>query len=364
VVWEFIPDETVTDVIRDLDTGDVLKIITDEQITVSTDYNKTADVRRKRTFTPEKITIEWLSGATSFPQELRNVSARNPLGSIPIAFTNNRDGDEVRGHSDYERLLPDLKDYHDIDLKRSTILSKFDPKLVQTLASGEDVNTWLANNGWSSIADIKVHELDLIINLAEAKTEFAFPEGVFESYEAALKTKFRKLVEGSGMPEILWGTKVEGNRASAEEQMDTLVKFVEDKRAQKTDSYKQLFAATVALDRMANMEEGAEAEIEIEWNALDAISEETKSKIFLSFSQGAAALVTAAAVSKEQLFALWREMYPKATEDDYRKFVVGISDMAKHKSFAAASYEMIADLEGDSSLVDEQTGAGAIDGDR
>ena len=43
-----------------------------------------------------------------------------------------------------------------------------------------------------------------------------------EAYESALN-KFRKIVEGSGIPEICWGVKVEGNLASAEEQMGLLV---------------------------------------------------------------------------------------------------------------------------------------------
>lgn len=343
VIWEFIPDETVTDVIRDLDTGDVMKIITDEQIKVSTDYEKTADVRRKRTFTAEKIVVEWLAGATALPANLRNISARNPLGAIPIAFANNRDGDEVRGHSDYERILPDLKDYHDISLKRSTLLAKFDPKMVQTVRNFDE---WLANNGWATIADIKVYETDLIVNVGDEKTDFIFPEGAHEAYESALKNLFRKMVEGSGVPEILWGTKVEGNRASAEEQMDSVIKFVADKRAQKTDSYKQLFAATIALDHSARMLPGSEEEIKVEWNALDAISEKVKADIFLAFGQGVAALVNSAGVTKDQLFRLWRNMYPSATEDDYKKFAIGLSEMAKHKSFASTPYEIIADLEG------------------
>jgi hypothetical protein len=345
VVWEFIPDETITDIVRDLDTGDVLKVVSDEEITLSTDYNKTATVRRRRTFTAEKITVEWLSGTSSVPGQLRNVTMRNPLGSIPIAFANNQDGDEVRGHSDYERILPDLKNYADIDEKRSILLAKFQPKMVQTVANAKE---WMKNNAIDDINDIKMYEIDFILNVDGEKTEMLFLDTALDAYENALKTTFRKIVEGSGMPEILWGTKVEGNKASAQDQMDTLVKFVQDKQDQKVDSYRCLFAATAALDSMAQMQRGQEDDIAVEWNAMDTVSEETKSKIFQAFGQGVAALINSAGVTKDQLFRLWRGMYPDATEDDYNKFVVGLSEIAKHKSFKDSPYEIIADFEGKS----------------
>lgn len=344
VLWEFIPDDTVTDVVRDLDTGEVTQLITDEEITASVGFDKTVIVRRRRTFTAAKITVEWGGTSGAIPQVLRDASMRNPLGSIPIAFANNRDGSEVRGHSDYERILSDLKDYHDIDLKQSTLLAKFEPKMIQ---EGEDFDEWMDNNGFNTIGDIHVAELDFIFNRAgKEKTEYISLKGSFEPYEAALTRKFLKIMEGSNIPEMLWGPKMAGNHASAEEQMDGVVKYVEDKRDQKADSYAQLFRATLALERYATMREGREVEITVEWNALDAVSESMKATIFQNFASGVSSLMSCAGLTKDQLFRLWRGMYPAATEDDFERFVVGLSAVAKHKSFASAPYEVILDLEG------------------
>ena len=53
--WEIIPDGSVTDIIRSIETGVIIKIVTNEQLTVTVDDNKTVVVNRKRVFTREKI---------------------------------------------------------------------------------------------------------------------------------------------------------------------------------------------------------------------------------------------------------------------------------------------------------------------
>jgi hypothetical protein len=350
VVWEFIPDDVVTDIIRDIDSGDVVEIITDEEILLTISYGRNITVRRRRTFSKTKVTTQWFSGRSELPNQLIDKAQRNVAGILPIPFANNRDGDEVRGHSDYERIVTDLKDYHDIDLKRSEMLAKFDAKMVQYV---KDVENWKKNNGWNNLTDINIGTTDLIINLFEQeKTEFAFPERAHEAYDSALKNKFRKIVEGSGIPEIIWGTRVTGNHATSEEQMDTLVKFVEDKRSQKNKSYLDLFSATIKLILISTIQP-EEIDIQIEWNNLDAVSEKVKSEVFLNFSRGVNQLINSAGITKDQLFKTWRYMYPQATEDDFDEFEIGLAKMARHKQFQNEDFALAQDF-GDSEENDRE----------
>jgi hypothetical protein len=345
LIWEFIPDDTITDIIRDLESGDIIEIIASEQIRVTTGKNMTSYVTRERVFNRSQITETW-TGAESVPGNLKSKSMRNQLGILPIPFANNSDGDEVRGHSDYERILSDLKNYHDVDLAFSTFLAKFAPKMVQ---NGVNVKTWLDNNGFASIADIDIQAVDFIYNGIDEKTEFVFPSAVADTYIAKLKNTFRKIVEASGVPEIVWGLKTEGNRASVEESMDSLIKYVQDKRDQKAQAYQQLFSASLAILAAVNFQD-VKNEIEIKWNKMDAVSEEVRSIIFRNYMQGIGAIVNVAGMTKEQLYKFYKMLYPQSTEETIEEFKRGLSDMGGHVQWTRENYTTARDLGDESDL--------------
>jgi len=343
-MWEFIPDDTITDIIRDIETGEVIVIITDEKITLSTAYNVQQSVRRRRTFTRQAVKIEWTENVSAF-SGLKSGIFKNITGELPIAFANNRDGDELRGHSDYERILSDLKNYHDTDLALSELLVKFSPKMIQEVQS---VGDWKAANGITDLNDIDIARRDFVINLFDKeRTTFVWPQGAHDAGMAKLSQIFWKLVQGSGIPEMLWGTKVEGNMASADNQLDSVIQFVEDKQRQKNESYSKLITATARLRGIARMDTNQPIITKIKWNALDLVSEVVKSTIFQNFANGMSALINSAGITKNMAWETWKKMYPEIAEQDYDTFKEGLGEMAKHKAFAAAPYEIIADMTGE-----------------
>jgi hypothetical protein len=338
--WEFIPDEIVSDIIVDINTREIIKIITDEEILIATDYNETQNVRRRRTFTVNKVEIEY-PGLTF--EGLQGRAYRNPISVLPIPFANNKDGEGHRGYSDYERIIPDLKDYHDIDLAQSTNLAKFKPKMVQTFASS--VNEWLGNNGYVDLTEIDIAATDFIMNKnGVEETNFIFPERAHQAYEEALKRKYRKLVEGSGLPELLWGVTTEGNHASAEDQMDTFVMYVKDKQSAKQEPYRHLFGASLQLLHTAGQIRTI-PEIEVKWNDLSAVSDKVRAEIYSMYAKGTAELINVAGLTRPQLHNLWMKMYPDITEDDYEKFREQLAEMIRHKQMMDADYADIIELE-------------------
>jgi len=350
LVWEFIRDDVVTDILKDIDTGEIVEIITKEQIKVSTGHGITANVTRKKSYTREKTTITW-EGAQNINASLKDKSSRNTLEIMPIPFSNNNDAGETRGHSDYERVLPDFKNYHDIDLAWSTMLAKFSVKWIQEGSS--NAKTWLDNNGFDSILDIDISKTDFIYNIKDSEsTEFVFPDRAYEAYDQKLKNIFRKIVEASGVPEIAWGLKTEGNRASVEENMEALIKYVQEKQAQKREPYIQLFTDSLRILAAVNLRSEI-PQIDIKWNKLDAVSDEVRSTIFMNFARGVSAIVGTASLTKEQLHKLWLGMYPEATEDDYNNFKRGLSDMGGHKQWTNANYFEVMDEPGDRNLDDD-----------
>ena len=337
VRWEIIPDDGVQ-VLRDPRTGDVTKIIIEQQLTVTIDSGMTTGtVVKKRIFTRDSVTTTWTQ--STLRETPANETMPNVARVLPIPFANNADATEVRGHSDYERIVYDLKNYHDIELAQAEVLSKFRPKLI---IETKQASTWLANNGFSGISDIDVSKADLFLNVEGEKTSVLFADNAWQAYESALKRTFRKIVEGSVVPEICWGLKSEGNHASVEEQMGMLLLFVEGKREQKTASYRDLFTASIRLMGIARMQ-AVDPDIEIKWGSLDKLSAKTKAEVFKAFADGAARLVDGGSATKKQLYKLWNNLYPAATIETYDEFVQGLSEMAKHKQFRDADYDMARD---------------------
>jgi hypothetical protein len=347
LIWEFIPDHTITDIVRDLNTGKIIQLITDEEIHIITGYNQEAYIRRKRTFEERTVSVEWMSGKSSVPGKLLDKTMVNPAGILPVPFANNSEGEQVRGHSDYERILSYLKDYHDVSLKESSALAKFNPKL---LLGVKDVDEWKKNNEVTDLSTIDIEKQDLFFYLKdlEDKPEMLFPQNISQAYESKTKRIFLNILEAAAIPELCWGNKVTGNIGSFEQQMDGLVKYVEQKRSQHVESYQKLFNASLALLNIARMRDTQE-KITIEWNKLDAISEKTKSEIFHNFAQGIAAIIESAGGTKEQLYNIWKKMYPSATTEDYDAFVLGLSEMGSHNQWRNANYIDTLDLSGDES---------------
>ena len=341
--WEAIPDESVS-FVKDIDTNVLISVTTKEMLTVTTTAaGDKISTTRTRVFTKTKI-VETYNGET-LPSSIHNRSRVNIAGILPIPFSNNPDLNEVRGHSDYERIVPDLKDYHDIDFARSTILAKFNPKMVVSMPNG-NVTTFLANNGYKNISEMDISSIDLLmLTGADDKVDFVFPSAeVNSAYTEALDTKFKKIVEGSACPEIVYGLKTTGNSNSAEESMSTLLNYVKTKQDQKTTKYYKLFAASLKILSIAEMTRYETTNIYVEWGKLDGISMDVKAKILSNFASSLSSLVDSSAATKKQIYKIWKLYYPEETEDTIEEYVAGINQMAQHKALKDAKFEDIKDI--------------------
>ncbi|MCK5644052.1 MAG: hypothetical protein KAJ19_24855 [Gammaproteobacteria bacterium] len=333
-IWEFIPDEAVTDIVRSLANDRILAIYTDQEIQISTGRNLTQTVRRQRTWTPTRY-VDQFSGPGA--EGLESVDGVNRGGTMPIPFTNNRGSGEARGHSDLERILPQLAAYHEIWQNMLETIAKFRTKMVQS--NVKDVAVWAGNNGLATdLSDLNISTIDFIMNTGEEKTEFITAEGATEEQREALKMLFHQIVESSGIPEIVWGLKTTGNHASAEENMATLSQYVGDKQRQKTESYRQLFEQTILLELAAILSNQETGVVTVEWNNLDSVSEKVRSEVFKNFADGLAALMAGAAMTKRQAYEFWRATYPGATENTFEEWEATLMETAALNQFNGASW--------------------------
>jgi hypothetical protein len=342
--WEIIDDPSVMDIITSMDTGEIIAIYTEEQLKVRTGYNRTVEIRRRRYFTEDVVKVEHIGGY--IPADMRDYTARN-IGGLPIPFVNNADSDEIRGHSDYSRVLTDLKNYHDVDYEKISALVRFSAKQVQKV---KNVGEWLTNNGFSGpdnfAEEYDLNITDIVLNVDGEETDFIIPDRVIDGYEKAQKTIFRKIVEGSGCPEIVWGVKTEGNANTAEEQMTTLIQYVQDKRRQKDYSYVQLMKASLRILSVARNANYQYDDLEIEWNKLDSVSDKIKSEIFANFTRGLATIIDKAGITKKQIYALWDMNFPTATEQDFEEWADGIGQAVVHRVSLNSDFGTVQDSAG------------------
>jgi len=218
-------------------------------------------------------------------------------------------------------------------------LAKFVPKMVITT---KDVEKFATNNGYDSAQDMfdtmVLSTLDVAILMEGETIAFEYPEKVTEGHRVAKVQRFHKIIEGSGIPEIAWGLKTEGNLASVEENMAMLMNFVRDKREQKNEAYKILYTSSLVLLNQAMIIDDV-PEIDISWDQLDNLSEKTKSEIFKNFSESLSKLISVAALSKDMLHKICVANFPDITDETIELFTVGMSDMAGHLVETKASME-------------------------
>jgi len=336
LVWEEIPDAIVTDILVDVASNRVREIYTSEQITLRVRPNTSETLQRDRRFLPDRVAVKYNIGR--YP----DYTARNVSGVLPVPFSNETDEAEIRGHSLFARVLRDLKDYHDIDFRVSTILAKFTPKQVQEVSgdSQKGVEAWLKNNtGSGSIAGLKtldIFERDLIVNIkGKESTAFVFaPSDATAAHESALRRKFLKIVEGTGIPELFWGPLATGNHATTEEQWQQAISRVEEIRAQYAEAYRALYRGSLNVLQVARAERYA-GDVEICWNRLTATSEKTKADILRSFSSAVSGMVNSGTMTLRQLYTLWNQMNPESgigTLEEFKAELKGCADHAHYVS--------------------------------
>jgi hypothetical protein len=336
LIWEPIPDPSVCDVLADVNTGAVRAVLTDESIILSVAQNVNVSSRRYRRFDRDAVSVRWEGSRPEGAEDYRSV---NVSGALPIPFAHDADELEVRGHSALSRMIRDLKDYHDIDYMRSEILTKFRPKQLQEV---DDVGKWMQNNlGTDSPEAITGYDVagnDLILNRhGMESTEFAYlPEGATAPHEKALATKYLKIFEGSGIPEMFWGGLATGNHATAEVQMQQAVSYVDQVRRQFTQPYKELYSASLRLVEVATM--SSFKPFTVKWNDLESVSADVKSQVFGRFAQAVAAMAASGTITKDQVRTLWEMNYPSSRPGDKAEFEAGIKDMAQFQQFLKMDY--------------------------
>jgi len=328
LVWEAIPDSGITQIIIDIDTGEISELWIEEQIEYNKGQSNVAYTTRTRHITRTLITESWKGG------EEKSIQYKNTFGFMPVPFGHNCYEGDWRGNSVFGRVLRWMKSIHDIAYKRDEILSEFNPKMLQKV---KDVPTWIANNTPPSQKGNKNYEIDpfdckLVINQEGDETGFLFlASDAISQHTAAIKDNEIKVIKGSGVPELFFGAMVTGNGASTEVDRLLVLDYIKGIRRELTKGTQELVNQSLKI--LSFMRFTQPPQISIQWGNLSLLSETDKAQVMGTYASALVPLMNNGAISKEGAFYLTKELYPEFPAEDAEHFMSGLDEtIARHSS--------------------------------
>lgn len=339
LVWESIPDQTITDTETDIVSGEILAIYTHELFKCTKGENQIGYAERKRKITRQRIDITWVQKGGNIA--LTDASSVNPFGFLPIPFGSDCGEGEWRGHSRLGRILRLMKSTHEIELKRDQILAQFSPKLIQGV---KNIEAWLANNGMTDLCTVDPFADDFYVNIeGDESTHFEYlPADATTQHTAAINDNIKRQIIGSGIPELFWGPIATGNAASTDSQKNMAVAFVESLRNEMAKPWEQLINASLVIQGFVDMRKYKP--VTIKWNLFDMVAPEIRAQILSSVAAGIGQIVNFASGTKEEMLYFWKMFFPDMP-GDIKEFTTGIIETAKHKALATADAATQLDME-------------------
>jgi hypothetical protein len=325
IVWEAIPDSSVTAIDLDLDALEITGVYTDEQI----EYNKGEDpafTHRKRHITKTTVIEEWTGGKN------KKLEYRNVFGYIPIPFGHDCWEGEWRGTSVFAKVLRTLKSNHDIAYKRDEILSEFDPKIVQTVKA---VNTWIKNN--TDGIGISNKEFDpfgrkLFVNQEGETTSYiGLPGGTIDQYTNALNDNQLKIIMGSGIPELFFGKIATGNMASSDTDVRLAIEHTNGLRRELVKGTKELINQTLTI--LAYMRFTSPPKVTIAFGTMNMLSTMQRAQVLGMYAGAISSLLQTGSVTPKGAYFLTKEIYPDYPTENEQELMDGLAEtLVSHSS--------------------------------
>jgi hypothetical protein len=317
VIWRAIPDDEIISIKTDIDTGEITDVYTETQVERAREWFDKDVSLIKRHYSRKSVMTE-TNG--------RKVERENYFGILPLPFGHDCFEGEFRGTSIFARSYRTMKSTHDIIFNRDLILSTFKPKMIQTVteASQKAVEAWKANNGIEEHIDPFDHEL--FVNMKDESTEFLFlPSDATAQHTAAIENNIKRVILGSGVPELFYGMLATGTQAANDAQVRLAVEYIKDLRREDVSWYKDLINYSARIYGYANAQRFAA--IDTSYTALDMLSTVQRSTVFTTYASGMATLLNARALTPESAMyftELFFSDYPHKTAEE---FIDGVARM-------------------------------------
>jgi hypothetical protein len=322
LVWEAIPDDSIKQIIVDLNTQEITGIYTDEIFEHGEGEQNTQNTRRRRHISREKTTEIWSGGIN------KTTEYRNPFGFMPVPFGHDCWEGEWRGDSVFSRILRLLKSTHDIIYSRDEILSDFKPKYVQTIGGGnDDVSTWRKQNGLlDRDALFDPWGMDFVLNQKDDKTEIlSLPPDATAQHTAAIKDNESKIMIGSSLPQLFFGVLTTGTQAANNVQSRVAVEFI---KSIQDETIKPLIdLVNQSLTILAFMNFIRAPKVNISYGSFDLMDAEQRARIFSSYAAGISTMLSSGTLTAETALYFSNMLFSDFPVKSKEDLIEGMKDM-------------------------------------
>lgn len=183
----------------------------------------------------------------------KTTSVTNVLGFIPIVrFTNDAEPWELRGHSELTVVEPTLKLYHDMLVDAANAQKQNSPKLKILTKS---VKKFIENNFGVGMyervlsgegldldsRDVYLLERDAMGTGESDDLAYVSTSQATGDSKSLLEIAFMNAVEGSQVPELIFGASMGASLSSVQEQRPAFIKRIRRKQEQYAKSWRELF---------------------------------------------------------------------------------------------------------------------------
>lgn len=255
----------------------------------------------------------------------KTIIAKNVLGIIPLVhFSNDKDTDELYGHSEIEPIEPQLKFYHNLTYEAGSAQSRDGhPKLKVTTNKPKQ---WLANNFGDGAYEnlvknggtISMGDRDLFINGEGDDVKYLYLNKTTGDYGELSGTTFMNIVEGSETPEINFGANIGTSLASVKEYRPVWIKKIEAKQYERTEPWLKVYGIILALHNFVNLKT-LKNDIVMAWPKPNFASVKEQAEIIKSFSVSVEKLKTSGTVTNEEIYNTLKELDIFKLESTYKE---------------------------------------------
>jgi hypothetical protein len=312
VIWASIPDDDIISIKTDLDTGEITDIYTEVQVERTREWFDKDVAVIKRHYSRSSIMTE-IDG--------RKIERDNYFGILPLPFGHDCFEGEFRGTSIFARSYRTMKSTHDIIFNRDLILSTFKPKLIQTVAEADKsaVEAWKANNNISEEKHLDPFDHEIYVNLKDESTQFLFlPSDATAQHTAAIENNIKRVILGSGVPELFYGMLATGTQAANDAQVRLAVEYIKDLQREDISWYKDLINYSARIYGYANVQRLGP--VDVSYTKLDMLSTVQRATVFNNYASGIATLMNARALTSESAVyftELFFSDYPHKTAEEF-----------------------------------------------
>ena len=321
--FNIIPPEQIAIINRDPITRRPIEYILEGE------YDWYDENRKKHTYTvTQSITADKriIKFSKDKPPGVEDTEDDNTWGFIPIVhFKNEATDTSEYGQSDLEVIEPVIKAYHDVMLQaiQGNKLHST-PKLVAKI---KEFTKFVMNNFGVKSAEelankgpIDLQNKDFWMLEPNDDLKFEGPNTAIGSAESILKLLFYCLVDFSETPEFAFGVHTPSSQASVKEQMPVLVKKVERKREQFTESWQELAQMLLVMNSKVEGATYSSYDVSLVWDEIDPRDEKDVAETILNVVNALSKAVMAELISDEAAVNYLRyyidTMQPYETDND------------------------------------------------